>query len=574
MACVNGRHDYKWWLDKHKFNIQDEDLWCQLLNEVATGINGVNGVRKLIVHDNILNKALIPLSDIEGEPDTFLIKLKQANVIKGVKINPDTHKLEIVLNKDFCGTIAFCGDLTSYKLNSDGSLHVHRYGNEMIIELFEELLAQIKEHNKNKEKDKQIQFVAVPGNHEFVGFQGGKDDNAVMNVMFHNAGDIDSGSALLVKLRGLKVLADIQKYFLEQVQQNNQQSDIEDEDYDNIDIGTKIAELQSESENLSASIGAIIDAKKDGKILPDHVWTELITDPKFETLPEFDWENSKLLPKIVFSHHGRKFRILHSFALFTPEEYLSIDDNENSPTYGKNIATNNISSEDQQRIFSDAFRAPTYNINGVGIKDFPDKTVFAKNKIPTFVGHEGTKRDTNNGYQRKQQSPQVFCIDESSFAPGGYTYIVTDDNVIQGYVTKTGQNDEEQKKQDCTAGQHREVGNAIAEEQQGMVTRWTQDGPFNNISSYIDNNGNSSATANAIMALKNRSAEEPNVENYLKKCQRWLAFSDKDRRAQQVYETYKMLAEPQNELNANNQRTTMIELNGIHSINTPCGGCL
>ena len=76
------------------------------------------------------------------------------------------------------------------------------------------------------------------------------------------------------------------------------------------------------------------------------------------------------------------------------------------------------------------------------------------------------------------------------------------------------------------------------------------------------------------MALKNRSAEEPNVENYLKKCQRWLAFSDKDRRAQQVYETYKMLAEPQNELNANNQRTTMIELNGIHSINTPCGGCL
>ena len=209
MACVNGRHDYKWWLDKHKFNIQDEDLWCQLLNEVATGINGVNGVRKLIVHDNILNKALIPLSDIEGEPDTFLIKLKQANVIKGVKINPDTHKLEIVLNKDFCGTIAFCGDLTSYKLNSDGSLHVHRYGNEMIIELFEELLAQIKEHNKNKEKDKQIQFVAVPGNHEFYGFQGACDNYTVLGL----TGDtlkIDCRSALLVKLRGLKVIADIQ----------------------------------------------------------------------------------------------------------------------------------------------------------------------------------------------------------------------------------------------------------------------------------------------------------------------------------------------------------------------------
>ena len=260
---------------------------------------------------------------------------------------------------------------------------------------------------------------------------------------------------------------------------------------------------------------------------------------------------------------------MHSFALFTPEEYLKSDDNGEN-----NVATGKIDVNNQRRIFKEAFMQGIHNIYGVGIKDFPDKNVFANNKIPTFVGHEGTKRDTNNGYQRKQQSPQVFCIDESSFAPGGYTYIVTDDNVIQGYVTKTGQNDEEQKKQDCTAGQHREVGNAIAEEQQGMVTRWTQDGPFNNISSYIDNNGNSSATANAIMALKNRSAEEPNVENYLKKCQRWLAFSDKDRRAQQVYETYKMLTESQNELNANNQRTTMIELNGIHSINTPCGGCL
>ena len=78
------------------------------------------------------------------------------------------------------------------------------------------------------------------------------------------------------------------------------------------------------------------------------------------------------------------------------------------------------------------------------------------------------------------------------------------------------------------------------------------------------------------MELKKRSVEEPNAENYLKKCQRWLAFSDKDRRAQQVYETYKMLAEPQNEINIGDQQKqnqTMIELNSIHYINTPCGGC-
>ena len=322
-------NDYKWWLNNHNFDIKDSKPWCDLLSSTKQAVDNTS---KLNVSDDTLNKALIPLSDVEGEPDTFLIKLKQANVIKEVKINSETHKLEIVLNPDFCGTIAFCGDLTSYKLNDDYSLHVHRYGNEMIIELFEELLAQIKEHNKNKEKDKQIQFVAVPGNHEFYNFQALDDNKAMLNYFVQQYG-IDCGSALLVKLRGLKVIAEIQKYFLKQAQTNG--DDIKDEDYDdyddNTDNNTYIAEkkeaLQNDIDWLDCHISNIISYKEQNLQAPDYILNEIdeiVRSGKmpntFNALPQFNWTSSALLPKIVFSHHGRKFRVLHSFALFTPEK--------------------------------------------------------------------------------------------------------------------------------------------------------------------------------------------------------------------------------------------------------------
>lgn len=300
--------------------------------------------------------------------------------------------------------------------------------------------------------------------------------------------------------------------------------------------------MQSESENLSARIGAIIDAKENGKILPDDVWTELcnitsgLTNQdnwsfKFETLPEFDWKNSKLLPKIVFSHHGRKFRILHSFALFTPEEYLKSDDSRKN-----NVATKKIDVSNQRWIFKEAFMQGIHNIDGVGIKDFPDKTAFANNKIPTFVGHEGTKHKTGDYVDLKPQSSLVFCIDESGFAQGGYTYVLDDDNTLYCYVVRKGQNMKEIVGEDNETYQTRQVGDLVQDERQKMAMYWTEKKLQSDISSYIDAGGDGTLTAGAIMELKNRSmelknrsAKKLNAENYLKKCQRWLVFSEKDR---------------------------------------------
>ena len=362
------KSDYKLWLNNHKFDICDGQAWLGLLNGVE---KEVNDTPKLNVSGDILNKALVPLSDIEGRPNVFLRKLKQAGVIKSVVIDETTKKLKINLNQNFHGTIAFCGDLTSYKFNDNNQLFVECYGNEMTIELFEELLEQIKNHNRdNNNIDKQIQFVAVPGNHEFYGFQGVCDNYTVLGLT-DDALKIDCGSALLVKLRGLKVIADIQKYFLEQVNVRGKLNDIQDDDYDDEynkceNIEEKIRALEKESNNISEHINQIIEARNsiDRLCLPQEMFNELkavdknnFADFKFSTLKELNWTNSALLPKIVFCHNGRKFRVLHSFALFTPEKYLKRDNDKTSVNYGQNIAehASDINQNTQQGIFKMLF---------------------------------------------------------------------------------------------------------------------------------------------------------------------------------------------------------------------------
>ena len=96
----------------------------------------------------------------------------------------------------------------------------------------------------------------------------------------------------------------------------------------------------------------------------------------------------------------------------------------------------------------------------------------------------------------------------------------------------------------------------------------------------IDDYVNASADTSEPQDIVNtiRTVIKEGQEKLLEKYSRTFAFSQKDKRAQQVYQTYKMLTESQNEINTDNQPTqnqTMIELNSIHSINTPCGcGCL
>ena len=230
-TCLIPIPVYNMCINQHMEQVGKKKL--EVLTEIADEVNSKENAKI----KSIENDALVVVSDIEGRAKDFLVKLKHTGVIDGVEVDKKTGKLKIRLNENFCGTIDFCGDLTAYK-------NVQPFGNEIVIEVFEELLAQIKEHNKDKEKDKQIQFVAVPGNHEFYRFWGLDDDKAIYSR------DDGGKNPLLIKLKSLKVIAKIQKYFLEQVQKNK--DDITDDDYQGTDvkINEKIKSLDKESEML------------------------------------------------------------------------------------------------------------------------------------------------------------------------------------------------------------------------------------------------------------------------------------------------------------------------------------
>ena len=86
----------------------NEDKNAQLRKIVAE-------VKKTSVIPRLKGNELVVFSDIEGKPCELLEKLKSAGVIDGVEVDKKTGKLKINLNENFCGTINFCGDLTSYK---------------------------------------------------------------------------------------------------------------------------------------------------------------------------------------------------------------------------------------------------------------------------------------------------------------------------------------------------------------------------------------------------------------------------------------------------------------------------
>ena len=369
--------------------------------------------------------------------------MKRAGVIESVAIDKD-GKLDIKLNENFCGTIDFCGDLTSYKRNPKkrersyrtGKFEIERpFGNEIIIDVFEELLNKIKKHNSYKNKEKQIQFVAVPGNHEFLGFQGNEDNLAVVGGYEKFKIDPVNGmQALKTKLRGVKVIADIQKYFFEQVKNNGEEKDIVDDDYgDSIDnIDEKIKKLDEESKQIEGLI-EVINKKKTEEINKDieilirsmrtRRYPKNIVDLKLSKLNVLQWNKSNLLSKIVFCHNGKKIRTLHSFAFFA--EPGAGDENDVFVADDKKITADN-----QKKHFGKNLNQNIVNTDGVGNKSFPCKKVFKNNKISTFVGHEGTR-------YVKDQTEKVFCVDEQYYKTGAVLFIV-DNNCIQGYDIKTG----------------------------------------------------------------------------------------------------------------------------------------
>ena len=237
-ACLISISVYNMCINQHMGQVDNKKL--EVLQKIADEVN----LQENAKIEDIENDALVVVSDIEGRANDFLVKLKHAGVIDGVDVDKTTGKLNIHLNENFCGTIDFCGDLTAYKV-------FQPFRNEIVTEVFEELLEQIKKHNENKVKDKQIQFVAVPGNHEFYDFWGKDDFQAIRSR------DDGGKNPLLIKLKSLKVIAEIQKYFLEQVRKNN--DDITDNDYQgtDININNRIESLDKECKMLDIIYNAL-----------------------------------------------------------------------------------------------------------------------------------------------------------------------------------------------------------------------------------------------------------------------------------------------------------------------------
>ena len=91
-------------------------------------------------------------------------------------------------------------------------------------------------------------------------------------------------------------------------------------------------------------------------------------------------------------------------------------------------------------------------------------------------------------------------------------------------------------------------------------------------------NGNTNATEQQDVAKTIALLINKDGANFLEKYSRTFAFSHKDKRAQQVYETYKNIEKNLNIItndDAPEPQYKMYELGNVHSINTPCGwGCL
>ena len=584
----------------------------------------VEQVNKVSSLPNLTGGELVPFSDIEGQPRLLLKKLKRAGVIKSVK-NED-GRIKIELNPKFHGTIDFCGDLTAFKHSGIDMCFEEPYGNEIVIEVFEELLTQIKEHNKDKDKDQQIQFVAVPGNHEFIDGCGSDDyDFLLYEAPIKKFNKYTPEKTLLAKIKGLKVIAEIQKYFLQQVKQNG--DDINDYDY-NHDYN-EVAHIEQNIKNLNADIKSLermisniseysgyvkdyhdcpqwlqsivgheqwmldemkrrnkqVGNTKDENIKNIQHWLDDATNKLSPLL----WQKSNVLLKTVFCHQKKRFRTLHSFSLFTPSEYLK-------------STNDNTFNDQQQEIYSHSFKERLINDEGLGKKGkLPNKKCFNQNFTPSIVGHE-------NGISMEEQTDKVFCVDAAI-----RVFVVDDKNVLKVHWIEKNEIDatqqlaihsiEDNKKipevehelyeQQLLQAKEHNVENELLSEKvdfntanmnsQNIITISNPPIINNDIINkigIIDDYVNASADTSEPQDIVNtiRTVIKEGQEKLLEKYSRIFAFSQKDKRAQQVYQTYKMLTESQNEINTSNPpkpNQTMIELNSIHSINTPCGcGCL
>ena len=174
------------WCDGKDLDVFNE-LKAKKLEKIAALMDGVTA-DKSFKKDEVLTT-----TDIEGNVIPFLTELKLGGMVKKLTIDNGTNRLEPTLSTDWRGALAFCGDLTSFKTtNVRRSLdEKYQFGNEIVIELFEDLLDKLEEHNRpiresnrnkkeGEKKEEEAKFASVPGNHEFLHFCGTHDMDALI----------------------------------------------------------------------------------------------------------------------------------------------------------------------------------------------------------------------------------------------------------------------------------------------------------------------------------------------------------------------------------------------------------
>ena len=449
------------WCDDKDLDVFNE-LKAKKLEKIAKLMEGVTA-DKSFKKDEVLTT-----TDIEGNVIPFLTELKLGGMVKKLTIDNGTNRLEPTLSTDWRGALAFCGDLTSFKTtNLRLSLdEKYQFGNEIVIELFEDLLDKLEEHNRpiresnrkkreGEKKEEEAKFASVPGNHEFLHFCGQHDmdalianDEGYQPKFDYGEGDehffyIKPKHALRIKVRAARILAKWQRYQFQQALENdynindNDYGDRYDKDENCNDEKTRlqryIDELDEYITNCESLLKAICNNKKwddiksaledlDPAVTDSNRTTyqddretqheELIKDKRthIQALKVLMVEHSALHSKCILSHKGKKLRVLHYVGLGA--------DREDLPPYRYDWFTDPklIEKWEEQcknHKFFENLNYNKWNLGGVdnrinkdlGNIEYMNMTTYKAN-IFTISGHNGDSLLKNDPYQ--------ICIDDGS----------------------------------------------------------------------------------------------------------------------------------------------------------------
>ena len=377
---------------------------------------------------------VIAIADSRGMPMLFANKLKGAGVVANFKVDEENCGWEFELNKDWRGAVTFCGNLTSfYRTKNAQGVETMLCDNEIMVEMFEELLRKLKAHNEkirenNKElppekQQEEAKFVVVGGTKEFLMFC--EDDDMATLCGRNKESEVNDPAivkrALKIKVRAVKALAEIQKYYFEQARDNHY--NIQDSDYGDRNwewkeqqkgdseardreaqeaLNKYIVELENYIKDCDKLIGDIDNPKEWEKIHKDlgEIY-QAYGDKKIEEweknysgqLKVLKFRNSPLFSKIILNHRNKQFRVVNSMTLFLPTDKFSSKD-----TWDKAIEKYQYKYNQLSKQVGDNLNNNISNYGGVSEIYFRnnqnqfDPSFFQDNAIPTLWGFYALRR--------------------------------------------------------------------------------------------------------------------------------------------------------------------------------------